>query len=93
MTRLSKLGCALLAVVLVLGVTFGAFASDWPSKPITMVIGWSAGGGSDVTARLVFPYVEKILGQKIIIVNKPGAGGEISFSELARSKPDGYYFA
>ncbi|NMB15476.1 MAG: tripartite tricarboxylate transporter substrate binding protein, partial [Firmicutes bacterium] len=42
---------------------------------------------------LVFPYVEKILGQKIIIVNKPGAGGEISFSELARSKPDGYYFA
>jgi len=86
----------------------GIAEEGWPSKPITMIIGWSAGGGSDITARLLFPYVERILGAKVVIVNKPGAGGEISFVELvnkpgaggeisfvelAHSKPDGYTWA
>jgi tripartite-type tricarboxylate transporter receptor subunit TctC len=51
---------------------------------------WSAGGGTDLTARLVFSYAEKILDQKVIIVNKPGAGSEIGLTELALAKPDGY---
>jgi tripartite-type tricarboxylate transporter receptor subunit TctC len=65
----------------------------WPKKPITLIIGWAQGGGADITSRAVFhPFVEKILGQKIIITNKTGAGGEISFVELANSRPDGYTF-
>ena len=60
---------AILAMVGVCGV---ASAAEWPTKPITLIVPWSAGGGTDLTARLVFSYAEKILGQKVIIVNKPG---------------------
>ncbi len=75
------------------GQAVAADKIDWPKKPITLIIGWAQGGGADITSRAVFhPYVEKIMGQKIIITNKTGAGGEISFVALAHSKPDGYTF-
>lgn len=89
---LSRMGLVV-AVVLIFCSSLSAAEEGWPSKPITMIIGWSAGGGSDITARLLFPYVERILSAKVVIVNKPGAGGEISFVELAHSKPDGYTWA
>jgi tripartite-type tricarboxylate transporter receptor subunit TctC len=78
---------AILAMVGVCGV---ASAAEWPTKPITIIVPHAAGGGTDLIARLVFSYAEKILGQKVIIVNKPGAATEIGLTELALSKPDGY---
>jgi len=77
----------ILAMVGICGV---ASAAEWPAKPVTVIVPWSAGGGTDLIARLVFSYAEDLLGQKVIIVNKPGAGSEIGLTELALSKPDGY---
>lgn len=64
--------------------------ADFPERPITMVVNYSAGGGTDLCARAVAKRVEKILGQPIIVVNKSGAGGTIGVGALATTKPDGY---
>jgi len=80
----------LLAVLLMLPAM--ALAA-WPAdKPITMIIAYSPGGGTDLVARAVAPFVEKYLGggAKIVIVNRPGAGGEIGFAAIANAAPDGY---
>ncbi|NLT94457.1 MAG: tripartite tricarboxylate transporter substrate binding protein [Clostridia bacterium] len=63
---------------------------SYPEKPITYVIPFDAGGQSDIEARRQQPHLERILGQKILIEYKPGAGGAIGWTELTRSKPDGY---
>jgi tripartite-type tricarboxylate transporter receptor subunit TctC len=63
---------------------------SYPEKPITYVIPFDAGGQSDVEARRQQPHLEEILGQKILIEYKPGAGGAIGWTELTRAKPDGY---
>jgi tripartite-type tricarboxylate transporter receptor subunit TctC len=65
----------------------------WPDdQPIDLVVGFAPGGGTDLMARAMAPYLEKKLGSKarIVVVNKPGAGGEISSTYIARAKPDGY---
>ncbi len=59
-------------------------------KTITLLVAYPAGGGTDVTGRLVAPMLEKELGVPVQVVNKPGAGGQVGFTELARSRPDGY---
>jgi tripartite-type tricarboxylate transporter receptor subunit TctC len=74
------------------GIASAADASTYPTKPINLIVGYAPGGGSDLVVRLLAPYMEKELGNnaRIVVSNKPGAGGAISFSELARSAPDGY---
>ncbi|MDD7648188.1 tripartite tricarboxylate transporter substrate binding protein [Cloacibacillus porcorum] len=67
-----------------------AFADNYPSKPITMICAYSAGGGSDLAARMVAKYTEKYLGQAIVVENRAGAGGQIGFTALSKAKPDGY---
>jgi len=64
----------------------------WPDKPITMVVAYSPGGGTDLIARAVQPYLEKYLGggAKVVILHRPGAGGEIGFAAIANAAPDGY---
>ncbi len=87
--KLSRLtGVALLAA---LAWSSGAQA-QYPNKPITMIIAFAPGGGTDLVARLIAPYIEKYLGNnaRIIVSNKAGAGGGIGFAELAKSAPDGY---
>src|SRR5947199_670402 len=69
-----------------------AFAA-WPeAKPIEVVIGFAPGGGTDVMARKLLPFVEKRLDgkAKFVVLNKPGAGGEIAFAAIARAAPDAY---
>ncbi len=68
-----------------------AFAQDYPTKPITIQIPYPAGGSSDVGARIVASIAEKQISQPIVLVNKPGAAGQVGWTELARQKPDGYY--
>jgi len=82
-------------VSVVIGMIFAlsgiAFAQDYPTRPITIQIPYPAGGSSDVGARIVASIAEKQIGQPIVVVNKPGAGGQVGWTELARQKPDGYY--
>ncbi len=66
---------------------------DWPKQPITIIIAFTAGGSSDVGARILAPLLEKELGVPVQVVNKPGAGGQVGWTELAKSKPDGYTIA
>lgn len=64
--------------------------SDYPNKPITLVVSYSAGGGTDTGARILQPYLEDELGVSINIVNKPGGSGWVGWTELANSDTDGY---
>lgn len=81
-------------VVFALGALFSGFtyAAPYPEKPINLIVAFAPGGGADLVARLIAPYIEKYLGggARIVVMNKPGAGGGIAFSEVARSAPDGY---
>jgi len=69
-----------------------AFAQSpgWPSKPITYVVPFAAGGTTDILARLISDKLSKTLGQPIIVENKPGAGGNIGSDFAAKAAPDGY---
>jgi tripartite-type tricarboxylate transporter receptor subunit TctC len=62
----------------------------WPEKPITMIVAYSAGGATDMLARAMASHLEKSLGATIVVLNKPGAGGEIGFAMIATAPPDGY---
>jgi tripartite-type tricarboxylate transporter receptor subunit TctC len=62
----------------------------WPSKPITLVVTYPAGGAADMLARLVAPRMSATLGQPVVIENRGGGAGQIGAAVVARSKPDGY---
>ena len=67
-----------------------AHSQAWPSKPISLVVTYPAGGGADTMARLIAPKLGEALGQPVIIENKPGASGQIGASAVAKAVPDGY---
>ena len=85
---------AFLAVLVILGLALPAVApgASFPDKArtLTHIVAYPPGGGTDVTARLLAPMLEKELGIQAQVLNKPGAGGQIGFTEIARSRPDGY---
>ena len=64
--------------------------SNYPSRPIKLIVGFPPGGGLDFTSRLIAPYLAEALGQQVIVENKPGAAGVIALTELSRAAPDGY---
>src|SRR6185436_9071570 len=67
-----------------------AFAADYPTRPITLIIGFAPGGPSDVMARILTRKMEEILKQPLVIENRTGAGGGIAATAVARAVPDGY---
>jgi len=76
-------------------LTFAAFAAtataqDYPSRPITLVVPYSAGGGNDIMARVAAEKMTPVLGQQIVIENRGGAGGSIATRQVAKAAPDGY---
>jgi len=84
-------GCRLLlAGVLTLAHAAGAAAQSYPSRPITVVVPFPAGGGSDLIARIVTGRMAAALGQPLIIENATGASGSIGVGRVARAAPDGY---
>ena len=86
-----KLFGVICAALPVLAGTASAQDNSYPSeKPIHVVLNTSPGGGSDVMARRLFPGLEKILGQTIVIENRPGGGAAVQLAELTKSAPDGY---
>ncbi len=71
----------------------GADAQAWPSKPIKVIVPYTPGGFTDITARVVTQKLQERLGQSVVIDNKPGANSIIGVDALAKSPPDGYTFA
>lgn len=70
--------------------SFASYA-EWPAdKPIELIIAFAPGGGTDIMLRTIAPYLEAELGATIAVLNKPGASGEIAYTALAQSNPDGY---
>jgi tripartite-type tricarboxylate transporter receptor subunit TctC len=67
-----------------------ASAQDWPTRPLTLVVPWAAGGGTDVMGRIMARRMSEILGQQVIVENVPGAGGMTGAARVARAEPDGY---
>lgn len=67
-------------------------AQDWPTRPVTLYMGFPAGSGVDVVGRLLQPSLEKSLGQRLVIDYKSGAGGNLASEAVARATPDGYTF-
>ncbi len=67
-------------------------AAGYPERPINLIVAYGPGGGTDLVARMLAPYLQKYLGNdaRIVVLNRPGAGGAIGFTELARAQPDGY---
>jgi tripartite-type tricarboxylate transporter receptor subunit TctC len=83
---------ALLAAFALLLPAASARAEEWPAKPITVLMGFPAGSGVDVVARLLQPSLEKSLGQRLVLDYKTGAGGNVASEVVANAKPDGYTF-
>jgi len=87
------IGCIVLLALVAVAWTGGASAADYPNKPLTYIICFNPGGESDITARFQEPVLKKYFGNDVIITYKIGGGGSIGWSELIRSKPDGYTIA
>jgi tripartite-type tricarboxylate transporter receptor subunit TctC len=69
---------------------FGQSTSDFPTKPIKIIVPFPPGGSSDAVMRLLVPRLNEKLGQSVVIENRPGAGGNIGLAVVAKSAPDGY---
>jgi len=67
-----------------------ASGADWPVKPVRVVVPFTPGGSTDITARLVSNRLQEVWGQSVVVENKPGAGGNIAADMVAHSDPDGY---
>lgn len=79
-----------LSLALLPAFATNAHAQAYPNKPVKLMVGFAAGGGTDTTARIVAPKLSELLGVQIIIDNRPGAGGVIANEMLTKSPPDGY---
>lgn len=81
---------ALTALIATAGMASAAWAADYPAKPVTIIVPFSAGGGTDITTRTLAGPMAEALGVEIVVKNTAGAGGTIGAAETARSKNDGY---
>jgi tripartite-type tricarboxylate transporter receptor subunit TctC len=87
MRRLVSLALTLAAVLL---AAAAQAQTAWPTKPIKILVGYAAGGSTDVTARIIAQALSERLGQPVIIENRPGAAGNIAAEAAAKADPDGY---
>lgn len=79
-----------IGLALVIGFLAPAFANSYPTRPITLIVAYAAGGSNDITARVVGAKMSALLGKSVVIENIGGAGGEIGATRAARAQPDGY---
>ena len=81
----------MIAIVAGLLLSFAVLAqSSYPTRQITMMVGFAPGGGTDTTARIIAKRLGEALGQSVVVENKPGAGGNIAQEILSRAAPDGH---
>ncbi|HSS70509.1 MAG TPA: tripartite tricarboxylate transporter substrate binding protein [Casimicrobiaceae bacterium] len=78
------------SLVLALGVAGASAQSGYPSRQITLVVGFTAGGSTDIVTRLIAEEMRKSWGQPVVVDNRPGAGGNIGAAMVAKARPDGY---
>ncbi|NIR32583.1 MAG: tripartite tricarboxylate transporter substrate binding protein [Gammaproteobacteria bacterium] len=89
--NIRRKGLVLAAAILgMVGIAGQAVAGEWPDRPITLIVPWGAGGGTDTVARTLAAVMEKNLGQPINVVNRTGGSGLIGHAALANADPDGY---
>jgi len=77
-------------VALTAAISLGSAHAAWPDRPITLIVPWAAGGGTDATARIVGALMEKELGQPVNVVNRAGGNGAVGHQAIASAPPDGY---
>lgn len=82
----------IVAFALALTLTAPAVAQDWPTRPMTMVVAYAAGGPVDTIARIFAQRLSEVLGQQVVVENIGGAGGMVGASRVAKAAPDGYTF-
>ena len=83
--------CIAILASIAASISADAFAADpYPIRPIRMIVGFAPGGGTDLTARPVAQKLSELLGQQVIVENRPGAAGNIATEQVARAAPDGY---
>lgn len=92
MKKISVLGIAL-ALMVAGAASPGAVWAEYPEKPILFIIPFGAGGGADIEGRLLAKGMAKVLGQPVVAINKPGAGGAVTYTFVKNAKPDGYTVA
>jgi tripartite-type tricarboxylate transporter receptor subunit TctC len=83
---------ALAVLAGIIGLAGSASAQNWPTRPVTMVVPFAAGGPTDVLGRVMAERMSQILGQQVVIENIGGAGGSTGSQRVARAEPDGYTF-
>jgi tripartite-type tricarboxylate transporter receptor subunit TctC len=69
---------------------FALHAQNFPSKPVTLTVGFAPGGGTDTAARIVAKKLSENIGQNVVVENRAGAGGNIAAQHIATAPPDGY---
>ena len=84
---LAAISCTLSTVM---AIATGAHAQAWPAKPVRMLVGYAPGGPVDIVARLTAARLSELIGQQVVIDNRPGAGATIAGETVARAVPDGY---
>jgi tripartite-type tricarboxylate transporter receptor subunit TctC len=88
-SRRSLLAATSLALALS-AASWSASAQNYPSRPISLIVPWGAGGGTDATARIIGTLLEKELGQPVTVVNRTGGSGVVGHAAIASAPPDGY---
>jgi len=90
MARILRLPAAFLAIAAALTSLQPLHAADWPTRPVTVIVPFGAGGNTDMMARLATQHLTAKLGQPFVVENRPGAGGALGTGQVANAAPDGY---
>ena len=90
LTRFAPLACWALGAALMGEASAQEDAASYPTKPIRIIVGFAAGGGNDLVARIVGPKLSETIGQPVIIENRPGAAGQLAVIYAQSQPADGY---
>ena len=90
MTVISCIVLRLATAAAIAAISQSAFAFDYPTKPVRLIVGVAAGGANDTVARLLAQTLSERLGQPVVVENRPGAGGNIGLEAVVNAPPDGH---
>jgi len=92
MSHIFRLACVIAAIPFATSLALASptASQDWPNKPVTIIVPFPPGGGTDLVVRSIQPALSKALGQAVVIDNRSGAGGTVGSALVAQARPDGY---
>lgn len=90
--RISRRAALALSLPAIVPASALAQSGPWPNRPIRMIVPFGPGGGTDITMRLLAPRLSAILGQPVVVENRPGGGSTVGTDAVAKAPPDGYMF-